>query len=71
MYQLSNTFETGLSDHHELFSTVAKSRSFKGRSREKKYRSYRSFNISTFNKTLSDKLSRIESNSYNELKRPF
>ena len=35
MYQLSNTFETGLSDHHELFSTVAKSRSFKGRSREK------------------------------------
>ena len=71
MYQLSNTFETGLSDHHELFSTVAKSRSFKGRSREKKYRSYRSFNIPTFNKTLSDKLSRIESNSYNEFEKAF
>ena len=25
MYKLSNTFETGLSDHYELISTVAKS----------------------------------------------
>ena len=31
MYKLSNTFETGLSDHHKLISTVAKSGSFKGR----------------------------------------
>ena len=35
MYKLSNTFETGISDHHKLISTVAKSGSFKGRLREK------------------------------------
>ena len=66
MYKLSNTFETGISDHHKLISTVAKSGSFKGRPREKIYRSYRSFNIETFKKTLSGKLSRLESNSYSE-----
>ena len=48
MYELSNTFETGISDHHKLISTVAKSGSFKGRPREKIYRSYRSFHIETF-----------------------
>ena len=35
MYKLSNIFEIGLSDDHKLISTVAKSVSFKGRSREK------------------------------------
>ena len=30
MYKLSNTFETGLSDHYELISTVAKSEFEKG-----------------------------------------
>ena len=35
MYKVSNTFETGLSDHHKLISTVAKSGSFKGRPPEK------------------------------------
>ena len=71
MYKLSNTFETGISDHHKLISTVAKSGSFKGRPREKIYRSYRSFNIETFKKTLSDKLSRLESNSYSEFEKTF
>ena len=70
MYKLSNTFVTGISDHHKLISNVAKSGSFKGTPREKNYRSYRSLNIETFKKTLSDKLSRLESNSLN-LKRPF
>ena len=71
MYKLSNTFETGISDHHELISTVAKSGSFKGRPREKIYRSYRSLNIETFKKTLRDKLSRLESNSYSEFEKAF
>ena len=31
MYKLSNTFETGLSDHHKLISTIAKE------GREKKF----------------------------------
>ena len=54
MYKFSNTFETGLSDHHKLISTVPKSGSFK----EKICRSYRSFNI----ETLNDQSSRLESN---------
>ena len=66
MYKFSNTFETGISDHHKLISTVAKSGSFKGRWREKTYRSYRSFNVETFLKILRDKLSRLESNPYNK-----
>ena len=50
MHKLSNTFETGISDHHKLIATVAKSGSFEGRLREKNYRSYRSFNIEFFKK---------------------
>ena len=69
MYKLSNTFETGISDHYKLILTFAKSGSFKSRPREKIYRSYRSFNIETFKKTLSDKLSRLESNSYNKFEK--
>ena len=71
MQKLSNTFKTGISDHHKLISTVAKSGSFKGRTRKNIYRSYRSFNNETFRKALSDKLSRLESNSYNEFEKAF
>ena len=48
MYKLSQTFETGISDHHNLISTVAKSGSFKRRPQEKSCRSYRSFNNEIF-----------------------
>ena len=75
MYELYNTFETGISDHHKLISAVTKSGSFEGRPREKIYRSYRSFNIKTLKvktkKRLSDKLSRLESNSYSEFDKAF
>ena len=71
MYKLSNTFETGISDHHKLILAAAKSGNFKGRPREKIYRSYRPFNIETFKKTLSDKLSRLENNSYSEFEKTF
>ena len=30
MYKFSNTFETGLSDHHKFISTISKSGTFKG-----------------------------------------
>ena len=30
LFQLSNTFETGLSDHHKLICTILKSGGFKG-----------------------------------------
>ena len=71
MSKLSSHFGTGISDHHKLISTVAKSGSFKGRLREKIYRSYRSFYIETFKKRLSGKLSRLESNSCNEFEKAF
>ena len=69
MYKLPNTFQTGLSDHHKLIPTIAKSGSFKGR--KKNYRSYRSFTIETFKKMLSNKLSKIESDSYSEFEKAF
>ena len=50
MYKVSNTFETGLSDH-KLISRVAKSGSSKGRPREKIYRSHSFSNFETFKKT--------------------
>ena len=34
MYKFSNTFDTGILDHHKLISTVAKSGSFKRGPRE-------------------------------------
>ena len=71
MGKLSNTFETGISDHHNLISTVAKSGSFKRRPQEKSCRSYRSFNNEIFKKMLSEKLSRLESDSYSEFGKAF
>ena len=35
LFKLSKTFETGLSDHHKLISTIMKSGSFKGSPRKK------------------------------------
>ena len=52
-YKFSNTFETGLSDHHKLISTISKSGSFKGTPRIKIYRSYKSFNIDNFKSILN------------------
>ena len=67
MYKLYNTSETGISDDHFDCCKIW----IKGRPREKIYSSYRSFNIETFKNTLSDKLSRLESNSYSEFENAF
>ena len=40
MFKLSNTFETGLSEHHKPICTILKSGGFKGAPIEKIYRSY-------------------------------
>ena len=50
----------------KLGCTAAKSGGFKGRPREKIYKSYRSLNIETFKKTLSGKLV-----DYSEFERAF
>ena len=70
MYKLSNTFETGLSDHHKLISTVAKSGSFKGRSRKKCAEVIDLLPLKPL-KTLSNKLYRLEGNSYSEFEKAF
>ena len=35
LFKLSDTFETGLSDHHKLISAILKSGGFKGKPKEK------------------------------------
>ena len=49
MFKTSKTFESSLSDHHKLVSTIMKSGSFRGPPRKKIYRSYKSF-LNFFNK---------------------
>ena len=43
----SANFETGLSDHHKLISTIMKSGSFKGPPKKIIYRSYKNLSIVT------------------------
>ena len=51
---LSDTFETGLSDHHKLILTILKSGGFKGKPKEKIYRSYRSFRLNHLTNSFYD-----------------
>ena len=66
MYKFSNTFETGLSDHHKLISNIWKSCSFKGTPRIEVYRSYKSFNIDDFKSILNQKLNNLSSTAYDD-----
>ena len=67
MHSFSDTFETGLSDHRKLLSTISKSGSFKGTPRIKVYRSYQSFNIDNFKSILNQKLNNLSSTTYDTL----
>ena len=58
-FKLSNIFETGLSDHHELVLTILKSESFKGTPKIKMYRSFKKFNIENFNTILKKNLENL------------
>ena len=49
LFKLSNTLETGISDHHKLVSTILKSGSFKGTPKIKIYRSHKKFELENFN----------------------
>ena len=68
---LSNTFQTSLSDHHKLVSTILKSGSFKGTPKIKMCRSFKKFNIQNFNRTLKDKLKDLSSHPYSEFEKVF
>ena len=71
LFKLSNTFETGISDHHKLVSTILKSGSFKGTPKIKIYRSYKKFELENFNRILKDKLEKLTNHSYTEFEKVF
>ena len=66
MYKFSNIFETGLSNHHKLISTVSKSGSFKGSPRIKVYRSYKSFKLDNFKCILNQNLTNFSGTTYDD-----
>ena len=71
LFKLSNTFETGISDHHKLVSTILKSGSFKGTPKIKIYRSYNTFELENFNRILKDKLEKLTNHYYAEFEKVF
>ena len=71
LLKLTNNFETGISDHHKLVSTILKSGSFKGTPKIKIYRSYKKFELENFNRILKDKLENLISDSYAEFEKVF
>ena len=71
LFKLSNTFETGISDHHKLVSTILKSGSFKGTPKIKIYRSYKNFKLENFDRILKDKLEKLTNHSYAEFEKVF
>ena len=52
MFKTSKTFESGLSEHHKLVSTIMKSSSFRSPPRKKICRSYKNFDLECFNIAL-------------------
>ena len=71
LFKLSNAFETGLSDHHKLVSTIMISGGFKGAPIEKVYRSYKTFDVNNFKKTLKFELEKVKSELYGEFEAVF
>ena len=71
IFKLYSTFEIGLSDHHELVSTILKLGSLEGAHKIKEDRSLQKFNIETFNSTLKNKLKNLSSHSYSESEKVF
>ena len=71
LFKLTNTFETGISDHHKLVSTILKSGSFKGKPKIKIYRSYKKFELENINRILKDKLEKLATHSYAEFEKVF
>ena len=59
--KLSDTFKTGLSDHHKLVCTILKSGGYKGASIEKTYQSYKTFDVINFKDTLKFELKKVKS----------
>ena len=71
LFQLSNPFVTGLSDHHKLICTILKSGGFKGARIEKIYRSYKTFGVDQFQEILKIKLENIKNKRYGDFEAVF
>ena len=71
LFKLSNTFETGLLDHHKLVCTIVKSGGFKGAPIEKIYQSYKTSDVSNFKNTLKFELEKGKSETYGEFEAVF
>ena len=70
LFKLSDTVETGLSDHHKLVCTILKS-GFKEAPIEKIYRSYKTFDVNNFKNNLKFELEKVKSDSYGEFEAVF
>ena len=64
-------FETILSDHYKLISTIMKSGGFKGSPRKKVYRSYKHFDIDLFKIALPEELIHLENDAYSAFSSAF
>ena len=71
LFKLSDTFETGISDYHQLISTILKSGGFKRKPKEKIYRSYRQFSSKGFKKDLKFRLKQLTNSSYDNPETTF
>ena len=60
LFKHCQTFETRLSDHHKLISTIMKSGIFEGPPKKKIYRSYKKFDSERFSNTLREELETLE-----------
>ena len=69
--KFSNTFETGISDHHKLVSTILKTGSFKGTPEMKIYKSYKKFELENFIRILKGKLENLTNHTYAEFEKVF
>ena len=56
LFKLSNSFETGLSDHHKIVCTILKSAP-----NEKICRSYKTFDVNNFRNSLKFELEKVKS----------
>ena len=71
MFKLSNTFDTGISDHHKLVSSILKSGNFQGTPKMKIYRLCKKYELENFNRTLKDKLENLTNYSSAEIEKVF
>ena len=69
LFKTCQTFESGLSDHHTLVSTILKSGTFKGPPKKTIYWSYKHFDQEWFSNALREELETLEGDAYGEFQK--